>query len=150
MKLLSTVVVLLVALPLVCCSSVYAAKGGKKEALKPGEKIDINTASKEDLMKLPGVGEKKAERIISNRPYASIEDLKAKKIGIGDKTLEKWGPHLTCSGAAAAPAAEEVKAAPETKAEPKAAAPETKAEVKEAAPETKAESKAAAPEAPKD
>lgn len=134
MKLLSAVVVLLVALPLVCCSSVYA-KGAKKETLKPGEKVDINTASKEDLMKLPGVGEKKAERIISNRPYSSIEDLKTKKIGVGDKTLEKWGPHLTCSGAAAAPAAEEVKAAPETKVEPKEAAPETKAESKEAAPE---------------
>ena len=135
MKLLSAMVVLLVALPLVCCSSVYSAKASKRETLKPGEKIDINTASKEDLMKLPGVGEKKAERIISNRPYSSIEDLKTKKIGVGDKTLERWREHLACSGAAAAPAAEEVKAAPETKVEPKAAAPETKAESKEAAPE---------------
>lgn len=150
MKSLSAVMVLLVALPLVCCSSVYA-KGGKKETLKPGEKVDINTASKEDLMKLPGVGEKKAEKIISNRPYSSIEDLKTKKIGVGDKTLERWREHITCSGAAAAaPAAEAVKAAPETKAEPKAAAPETKVESKEAAPEAKAEPKEAAPEMPKD
>jgi len=120
MKWLSAVVVLLVALPLVCCSSVYAK--GKKQMLKPGEKIDINTASKEDLMKLPGVGEVRAEKIISNRPYASLEDLKAKKIGFGDKTLEKWGGNVTCRGAAA-PAAAEVKAEPEKKAELKEAAP---------------------------
>ncbi len=121
MKRLSAVVVLLVALPLVCCPSVYAK--GKKQSLKPGEKINVNTASKEDLMKLPGVGEVKAEKIISNRPYASLEDLKAKKIGIGDKTLEKWGDNAICRGGEAAPAAAEAKVEPEKKAEPKEAAP---------------------------
>ena len=121
MKWLSAVVVLLVALPLVCCSTLYAK--GKKEALKEGEKIDINTASATELMKLPGVGEARSEKIISNRPYSSVEDLKTKKIGVGDKILEKWRPNLTCSGAAA-PAAAEVKAEPEKKVEPKEAAPE--------------------------
>jgi competence ComEA-like helix-hairpin-helix protein len=116
MKWLSAVVVLLVALPLVCCSTLYAK--GKKEALKEGEKIDINTASAAELMKLPGIGEKRSEKIISNRPYSSVEDLKGKGIGIGDKTLEKLRPNLTCSGAAAA-----VKAEPEKKVEPKEAAP---------------------------
>lgn len=112
MKWLSAVVVLLVALPLVCCSTLYAK--GKKEALKEGEKIDINTASAADLMKLPGIGEKKSEKIISNRPYSSVEDLKGKGIGIGEKTLEKLRPNLTCSG---------VKAEPEKKLESKEAAP---------------------------
>jgi competence ComEA-like helix-hairpin-helix protein len=127
MKWLSATVVLLVALPLVCCSTLYAK--GKREALKEGEKIDINTANATALMRLPGVGEARAEKIISNRPYNSIEDLKTKKIGVGDKAFERWRPYLTCSGAAA-PAAVESKAEPGKKAEP-----EKKAEPKEAAPE---------------
>jgi competence ComEA-like helix-hairpin-helix protein len=105
MKLLSAMMVLLVALPLVFCPSVHA---GKKEMLKSGEKIDINTASKAELMKLPGVGEKKSERIIENRPFTNAADLKSKKIGIGEKTLEKWGDSITFGK----PAAEKAKVAP--------------------------------------
>ena len=50
--------------------------------------IDINTASKEDLDKLIGIGEVLAQRIINSRPFSSLDDL-IKVAGIGDKTLEK-------------------------------------------------------------
>ncbi len=40
----------------------------------PG-KIDINSASKDDLMKLKGVGDATADKIVSGRPYHAKNDL---------------------------------------------------------------------------
>ena len=51
-----------------------------KAAPKHREMVDINSASKEDLMELPGIGEKTAESIIDGRPYASRAQLRSKKI----------------------------------------------------------------------
>jgi competence protein ComEA len=51
-------------------------------------KININTASSEVLESLQGVGDKTAEKIIDNRPYSSIEDLKNKKV-MGEAVFEK-------------------------------------------------------------
>lgn len=42
--------------------------------------ISINTASKESLMGLEGIGEKRADDIISGRPYSSLNDLLSKEI----------------------------------------------------------------------
>jgi competence ComEA-like helix-hairpin-helix protein len=53
--------------------------------------IDINTASAEELDKLPGIGPKMAERIVANRPYKTIEDLD-KVPGIGTATLDRLRP----------------------------------------------------------
>ncbi len=57
-----------------------------------GDKININTATAEQLVKLKRIGPKYAERIIryreANGPFATVEDI-VKVKGIGPKTLEK-------------------------------------------------------------
>ena len=65
--------------------------GNYPDSLLPGEKIDINTAATEDLQRLPGIGEKRAEDIVSRReehgPFASMEDL-MQVPGIGAGVLD--------------------------------------------------------------
>lgn len=60
--------------------------------------ININTASKEELMTLPSVGEKTAEKIIQYREengnFKNIEDIKNVD-RIGDKTFEKFKDKIT-------------------------------------------------------
>jgi competence protein ComEA len=48
---------------------------GTATKLAPGQKVNINTASKEDLEKLPEIGPVKAQAIIEGRPYNKIEDV---------------------------------------------------------------------------
>ena len=61
--------------------------------LAPGAKINPNTAARDELMLLPGVGEVTANRIIQARPFRKPDDLLNVE-GIGPKTLEKLEPVL--------------------------------------------------------
>jgi|SRR6516162_1738972 len=45
-----------------------------------GELVDINSASAEELDKLPGVGPARAKAIIEHRPYGGKDDLLNRKI----------------------------------------------------------------------
>lgn len=50
--------------------------------------VNINTATQSELEALPGVGPVTAAKIISGRPYQSVEELKTRKI-IGKTLYEK-------------------------------------------------------------
>jgi len=61
-----------------------------------GQPIDPNTATVDEIMLLPGVGEVLAERIVEGRPYKSIDDLR-RVPGVGDKVFAKLRDSLQIS-----------------------------------------------------
>lgn len=79
-------------------------KKEKGSSLLREGKVDLNTADRETLMALPGIGPAMAERILADRsergPYGAPDELIRVK-GIGVKTLERLLPYL--SGASAEP-----------------------------------------------
>lgn len=59
-----------------------------KATTEKTELLDLNTATKAQLMKLPGIGEALSQKIIDGRPYKAKNELTQKKI-IPDATYEK-------------------------------------------------------------
>lgn len=73
-------------------AEIISVRGsGSKTA--PEKPIDINQASRDEILTLPGVGEVMALRIIEARPYLQTTDL-LQVTGIGPKTFEKLAPHI--------------------------------------------------------
>ncbi len=56
------------------------AKKAVQTAPKSGELLDINSATKEQLEALPGIGKAYSDKIIKGRPYAKKDQLVSKKI----------------------------------------------------------------------
>lgn len=77
--------------------SGQAASGSDAGENSGGNKIHLNSASKDDLQKLTGIGEKKAEQIISYREekggFKKIDEIKEVS-GIGDKTFAGFKDQL--------------------------------------------------------
>jgi competence protein ComEA len=74
---------IILAALLVAATPALAAK----KSLPPGERVDMNRAPVTELMRLPGVGEKRAQAIVAARtkqPFRRAEDVIAVK-GLGPK-----------------------------------------------------------------
>ena len=69
-------------------TAAEATKPPSKSATPAAPKVDINSATKAELDKLPGIGEAYSQKIIDGRPYKSKSELESKKIlpkGVYDK-----------------------------------------------------------------
>lgn len=77
---------------------VESSEPAESSAPSESEKININTASSEELQKLSGIGETKAAAIIQYRTenggFKSIEEICRVK-GIGDATFNKIRDRIT-------------------------------------------------------
>jgi DNA uptake protein ComE-like DNA-binding protein len=61
-------------------SSKAAKADSAMAAPAAADLLDINSATKEQLDALPGIGEKYSQKIIDGRPYAKKTDLTRKKV----------------------------------------------------------------------
>jgi competence protein ComEA len=96
-KLFAQIAVLCFALSLVSGMAVAQEPGTKPEAnatsaqmakAAAATKLDINTATKDQLKELPGIGDAYSQKIIDGRPYHTKLDLVHKKI-IPQATYDK-------------------------------------------------------------
>ena len=62
--------------------------------------VNVNTATQQQIMLVPGLGEAKAQAIIEQRtqkPFTAVEDLLVIK-GIGEKILAKIAVYISVKG----------------------------------------------------
>jgi competence protein ComEA len=67
-------------------------KGGDLKSL--AEPLDLNSASLDQLKKLPGLGDADAKKIVAGRPFSKTSDLVDKKI-LSSSVYEKGKGFLT-------------------------------------------------------
>jgi DNA uptake protein ComE-like DNA-binding protein len=92
-KFISLLLVAMCAVMLVSAESMALQKkpkagGAPKAAAAKVALVDLNSASKAELMAVPGIGEVYAQKIIDGRPYVRKDQLLSKKV-IPASTYEK-------------------------------------------------------------
>jgi competence protein ComEA len=75
------------------------SRGGSRSAhkLAPGQTLDVNTATADELVQLPGVGPGLAQRILDYRqqygPFQTVDDLQNVP-GIGPSKFDRLAPFV--------------------------------------------------------
>ena len=123
-KTLVNLLVLFVSLSLSAGSAFAQSKAGakktepaaksEKKADKKGELLDINSATKPQLMSLTGIGDAYAQKIIDGRPYRAKDQLVQKKI-IPQATYDKISEQIIAKQNTAAAPAKKDSSAPKKK-----------------------------------
>lgn len=87
--------ILTITLAVVLFAGLAVAQGGKAGAAPTGggaaksaDLMDINSATKDQLMTLPGIGDAYSQKIIAGRPYTAKNQLVQKNI-IPQATYDK-------------------------------------------------------------
>jgi comEA protein len=83
----------------VVSAPAFAEEAASNKAANSSElRVNLNTATAEELTELPGIGEKVAARIVayrkSNGDFQKVEEVMNVK-GIGEKTFTKLRGHLS-------------------------------------------------------
>ncbi len=93
---------LLCAVLVALCVVMIAGGRGPQEITRhhtdlPPARVNVNTADAAELMALPGIGERKAGRIIAARqgkPIRTLEEFAAAAGGVPAETLQRLRPYL--------------------------------------------------------
>jgi DNA uptake protein ComE-like DNA-binding protein len=73
-----------------------AVVDGVKEGMASDKTVNINKASREDLLNLPGITQREADRIVAERPFDSTHDLVGRKI-VSEAEFDKIRQQITAT-----------------------------------------------------
>src|SRR5690242_13161110 len=90
-----------IAFSLLLASAMYAQSTQPSRPPRPQQektqinKLDLNTASEQELNNLPGISPATAKKIVAGRPYSSVSDLS--RAGVSEQQIEQISPMVTVS-----------------------------------------------------